>query len=495
MKSTFIPSFSTSFIVFLHRKYPHQTSTFLSVILSLSLLPYISQSFAQDNTAFSQRPDPYGQTWNQQVTPNPAGQNKTTTADGRLTLRSYYSGDSSQTYQSPTVVLSFLEADIHLQNLTQSKLSLDLDSTFILDVTEAHERRFGETERLDQIRNLALTQPLGQLKLSFGRRLVTEAGNAWVDGIDIRYHFNQKQSSVGFYGGLSPDRFDRSLTLDYQALGTYLTIHRSGLDLNFAYNLLLYQAQLDRQFLHQRTHYKVTDGLFFSNYLILDFGDSPQITTFLSTIDYTPIKALNFSINLTQYTLEQYRNQFIYRDIIEPNQVLLLGNEVIDLTYQRLRFSTSWRVTEDLRPYLSTELKSRAQDGRKAYFYTLGASHQNLFGSKIETDLQIQWAQNFKAEHLIIALSMHRDLSSLFSIDARFTSFNGETLDEVTDRNLLFKEAQTIYLMGVTLLSRLSKSHHLLVTYDLVHESEVADYKSDDALSIHTLSFFYSYLY
>ena len=457
------------------------------------LMPCLS--FAQEQF-ISSRPDPYGQTWGNTTPIQVKSTSQATNADGRLTLRSYLSKDSSETYDSPTVALSFLEADVHLQNLTSSQLSLDLDSTFILDITAANERRFGETERFDQVRNLSLTQPLGKLTLSFGRRLITEAGNAWTDGLELSYNFDKQKSKLGIYGGLSPDRFDRSLTLDYQAMGSFITVHRSGLDLNFAYNLLLFKGKLDRQFIHQRTHYKLIDGLFFSNYFIADFADEPQITTLLSTLDYTPIKPLNLALNYTQYTLEQYRNQFIYRDVIEPNQVLLLGNEVIDLTYQRLRFSSSWRFNTSLRSYLSTELKSRAQDGRKAYFYTLGTHEQNLFNTKIDIDFQIQWAQNFKAEHLIIAMHLHRDLSQYFSLDARLTSFSGETLDdELTDRQILFKEAQRIYLLGFTLLSRMNKSHHLLASYDLVHESEIADYKSDESLSIHTFTFFYSYLY
>ena len=45
---------------------------------------------------------------------------KPASADGRLTLRNYVSGDNSETYKSPTVILSFLEADLHLKNLTES---------------------------------------------------------------------------------------------------------------------------------------------------------------------------------------------------------------------------------------------------------------------------------------------------------------------------------------------------------------------------------------
>lgn len=467
---------------------------------------YCSNSYAQDynDSITRQRSDAFGlnspahvNIENTYTIPRqtPRSSRHKTSADGRLSLRNYVSGDSSQTYESPTLFLSFLEADLHLKDITSSGLRLDIDSTFILDVSQANERRFGETERFDQVRQLALSQNFGALKLSFGRRLITESGNAWVDGIDLKYHLKKSYTAIGIYGGLSPDRFDRSLTLDYQALGLYVEYQKRPLSLNLAYNVLLFEGSLDRQFLYQRTHYRIIEGLFASNYLILDFVDEPQITTFLSTLDYTPIKALNLSINLSQYSLEQYRNQTIYRDIIEPNQALILGNEVINLSYQRLRLSGAWWFNPKLRSYVSTELKSRAQDGRQAYIYTAGINHTDLLNSKIDLDLQLQIAQNFRTDTIIVALSARRDLGSQFSLDARLSSFSGELLDDGTDRQGLFNEAQRIFLFGVSAIGRITRAHQVLATYDGVYESEIADYKSDEAITIHTLSFFYSYLY
>lgn len=476
--------------------------------ISMALLLSFVQSITDQrvcaetvNPSFS-RPDAYGQSaiTYPKTTVRPFAQTnarsqKNASADGRLSLRNYVSTDSSETYETPTLILSFLEADLHLKDLNSSGLRVDLDSTFILDISQANERRFGETERFDQIRNFSITQPLGSFTLSLGRRLITKAGNAWVDGLDARYHFNRRQSSIGVYGGLSPDRFDRSLTLKYQALGGYVSHHQDRLDLSAAYNLILNQGELDRQYLYQRTHYRLVEGLYLSNYLILDFVDDPQVTTFLSTLDYTPIKSLNFSLNLTQYSLEQYRNQAIYRDVVEPNQALILGNEVVDLTYQRLRVSASWRINRLFRPYISTELKSRAQDGRRAFIYTTGLNHQNLFSSKVDVDFQIQFAENFRTDTLIIALSLRRDLTSTLSLDARVTSFSGEMVDGGTDRQALFNEAQRIYLFGLSVVGRLTKAHQILATYDSVYESEIADYKSDESITIHTFSLFYSYLY
>ena len=489
--------------------WPTQLSA-LGVIIILILSQYtpsLAQRYSDDDEiyqgsdAFGTRPPSEQPSFNNiarsqyirsRRSPNP---NTQTSADGRLTIRNYISGDTSQTYNSPQLYLSFLEADLHLKDITSSGLSLDLDSTFILDISQANERRFGETERFDQVRQLILTQKFDHLTLSFGRRLISESGNAWVDGLDIKYHFDQKHTAVGFYGGLSPDRFDRSLTLDYQALGLYLDHQKKPLSFSLAYNLILLQGELDRQFLYQRTHYKIAEGLFATNYLILDFVDEPQITTFLGTVDYTPIKALNLIINLSQYSLEQYRNQTIYRDIIEPNQALILGNEIINLTYQRLRLSGAWWFNNKLRSYLSTELKSRAQDGRKAYIYTAGINQSNLLNSKVDLDIQLQIAQNFRTDTVIVALSLRRDLGSQFSIDGRLSSFSGELLDDGTDRQALFEEAQRIFLFGLSAVGRITRSHQVLATYDGVYESEIADYKSDEAITIHTLSFFYSYLY
>ena len=153
---------------------------------------------------------------------------------------------------------------------------------------------------------------------------------------------------LGVYGGLSPDRFDRSLTVDYQALGVFFDWQRQTFDLSLAYNVLLYQANMDRNYLYQRTHIKLMKGLFFSDYLIVDLLDQIDVTTFLSTIDYTPIEAFNIALTASRYSLEQYRNQAIYRNIIEPNQALILGNESINLVYHRLRLSASLQINKNI---------------------------------------------------------------------------------------------------------------------------------------------------
>ena len=416
-------------------------------------------------------------------------------ADGRLTARSYVSGDNSETYDTSTISISFIEAGLQARDLTRHGLKLNLDSTFIVDLTQANERRFGETERFDQIRQFSLTQPLGEINVAVGRRLIFQAGNAWVDGLDIMVNFDKKRSYVGVYGGLSPDRFDRSLTLDYQAMGVYVGTHRQGLDLSGAYNLILFEGDLDRHYLYQRAHWKVLEGLFLSSYLIIDLVNDPQVTTLLSTLDYSPTSTLNFTISFTQYALEQYRNQAVYRDVIEPNQALILGNEVINLTYQRVRLSSSVRLAKVWRQYVMVELKSRAQDGRKAQVYTTGITNDDVLGTGIEVDLRTQFAQQFKTDNLIVALTARKDLSSWLSLDGRVTSFNGETLDDNTDRQRIFSESQKIYLFGVSLVSRFSKAHQLYLTYDSIYESEISDYKSDEAIMIHTLSIAYSYLY
>ena len=110
-------------------------------------------------------------------------------------------------------------------------------------------------------------------------------------------------------------------------------------------------------------------------------------------------------------------------------------------------------------------------------------------------DLRVQIAQNFRADHMIFALTLRRELFDSLSVDARLSHFTGESLDEGTDRQRLFSEAQELYVLGVSVVGRLSRSHHILLSYDGVYEAEIADYKSDEPIMIHTTSLFYSYLY
>ena len=414
--------------------------------------------------------------------------------DGRVSVRSYVSGDTGKIVERPLIQMSFMETDFHGRSLTSSGLGLDLDATFILDVHQLNERRFGETERFDQVRQLYVTQPIGALTVHLGRRLLSYSGNAWVDGLEAKYRLSE-ELSIGGYGGLSPDRFDRSLTLDYQAAGIYLDLQKSVVDISLAYNTLFFQGELDRHFIYQRTHYSLTKGLFLSNYLILDLIDSPDITTLLSTIDWTPTSPLNIALTFSRYSLEQYRNQAIYRNIIEPNQALILGNEVIDLVYNRLRFSTSLRFRQIYYHYQMIELKTRAQDGNNAFLYTVGLRNEDVLGSGTELDLRGQFMQNFRSDSLILSVTARKDFSRYLSVDARVTSFKGRTLDQNIDRLRVFDEAQNIYLVGATIMSRALQGHIFMLSYDGVYETELQDLKSDEALFIHTGMFKYTYLF
>ena len=174
-----------------------------------------------------------------------------------------------------------------------------------------------------------------------------------------------------------------------------------------------------------------------------------------------------------RYSLEQYRDQTVYRNIIEPNQALILGNEVIDLVYRRARFSASLRVNRSLYHYQMLEYKWRAQDGREALLYTIGAREEDLFSSGVELDAQAQLMDGFRADTLILSLTARRDLGQYLSVDARAVHFTGRTLDLNTDRLRIFDEAQEIYLIGAALFWRPSKSHHVIASYDGVYELEV----------------------
>ncbi|MCA9545266.1 MAG: hypothetical protein KC613_12770 [Myxococcales bacterium] len=414
--------------------------------------------------------------------------------DGRVSLRGYYSADSAG--YTP-VGITFLETDAKVTGLTELELGLLLDATFILDATEANERRFGETEGIGQVRQLHVEQPrlLGRFDLSFGRKLLFEAGNAWVDGLDAEVWFDRRRASLGVYGGLSPDRFDRSLTPDYQAAGVYGTFHRDGLDLSAAYNALLFEGELDRHWAFNRAHWKAGDGLFLSSYLVVDFAERAAVTTWLGTVDYTPIPAVNLALNLSRYSIEQFRNQAVYRNVVEPNQALILGDEIIDLVYNRARLSASLRVWRTVYHYQSLELKQRSQDGRDSFLYTVGIRDDDLAGTGLRVDLSGQLVNNFLSDSYLVSLDLARDLAGQLGLGARLTWFDGRTVGRATERGRTFDEAQQVVLMGVGVNWRLSQSHHLDAWYDGIYEAELQDARNAENLFIHTGMLRYSWLY
>lgn len=413
--------------------------------------------------------------------------------DGRLSLRGLYSADDSG--DNPAVGMSFLEADARADDVTGTGLRLALDATFLLDVTRAEERRFGRTESFDQVRQLYAEQPevLGRLDIAVGRRLILEAGHAWVDGGDVRLHLDEGRSRVGVYGGLSPDRHDYALTTRYQATGAYATLQREGLDAAVAFNALLRDGHPDREWAFNRIHYRIAPGLFVASYLIVDFAERPAVTTLLASVDYTPVPALNLALNYSRYAVEQYRDQTIFHDVIEPNQALLLGDEVVDLVYDRVRFSAGLRFHGRWYHYQSVEFKSRTQDDRDAWFYTIGLRNEDLFGAGTRVDLGTTLANNFQSDSYVVALLVDQDVGDTLGLSGRFTWFDGRTVGRTTDRGRLFDEAQRIVLMGGAVSWRPHPAHQIDLDYDGVYEAELQDVRNQENLFIHTWMGRYAY--
>ena len=198
-----------------------------------------------------------------------------------------------------------------------------LDARFLLDHTEVNERRFGVTETVSRPRQLYVEEPrlIPHLEFSVGRRLISAAGNAWVDGLVLHHRVNS-QVRIGLYGGLRPDPYDYSIAQEYQTFGIYSTFRTRGHSADLGANVILNDG-LDRQYVSARTHNQLHENLYLSLYSIVDTLDGPD-TTFLGTLDYTPVERLNLILNYTRYSLEEYRNRKIYRNVTRLNQPLFL---------------------------------------------------------------------------------------------------------------------------------------------------------------------------
>ncbi|MCA9538388.1 MAG: hypothetical protein KC620_05840 [Myxococcales bacterium] len=415
-----------------------------------------------------------------------------TKLDGQISLRGLYSADNAD---GPAVGILFLDTDAAADGLTTLGLRLGLDATFLLDATDARERRFGQTESIDQVRQLYVEQPelFGVLDVAVGRRIIRESGNGWVDGVDAELNLSP-EATVGLYAGLSPDPIDYSLTLERQAGGVYGTWRNGRFDVEGGYNAEVKDKQLDRHYAFNRMHLRVTDRLVVATYLIADFAVEPDVTTLLGSVDYTPIDPVNLTLNVSRYSTQQYRDRVIYRNVIEPNQALILGDEVIRNVYDRARLSASLRLGRWYH-YQSVEYKHRSQDDRHAWLYTIGLRDDDLFGLGTRADLQAQIRNNFQSDSALIALDLEQDLSSTFSVNARVTFFDGRTIDVETEQARAFDEAARVLLMGLTLDWRASRSHRFDLSYDGVYEAELQDARNQGDLFVHTVMGRYRWLF
>ncbi|MEE2787378.1 MAG: hypothetical protein VX589_08570 [Myxococcota bacterium] len=428
-----------------------------------------------------------------QVLPSAAETPQKASVDGRLSNRALYSWDNGDASQQ--VLIAFFETDVRAQNLTSWSTGLVLDATFIGDLTEANERRFGETETIQRVRQLYIIHPgiAGRLDVSVGRRLITEAGNGWVDGVDTRYRLSPGMH-LGLYGGLRPDQNDFSVTTDYQTAGTYFTMRLRRFDADIAYNAVVKDG-LDRQFVFFRTHAKLAEKLFVSTYAVADLQENSDLTTVIGTVDYSPTQPLNLTLTYSRYSLEQYRDTVIYRNVIEPNQALILGDEIINLVYNRLRLTSSARFWRRFYVYQSVEYKRRSQDNLDAWLYTIGARDDDFMGWGTRVDVRSTFRNNFRSDSWLLALDVDHDLTRSVSVNLRATRFDGRTIDRLSERGRTFDEAQRIFLIGGGLYWRASRSHLFTFDYDGIYETDLVDQRNDIALFIHTMMTRYAYYF
>ncbi len=428
--------------------------------------------------------------------------------DGRVALRTLFSDDGLEiTERAQAVFIAFLETDAEVMNLTDGGLTLALDGTFVLDATDTRERRFGKTESLDQIRQAYVEQPdlFGVLDVVAGRRLIAEAGNAWVDGLELRLNIFDT-AVAGVYGGLAPDPIDYALDLDRQATGAYVGFRNERIDASAAYNVEFntrgpeaYRGEvrpepdlLDRQFAFGRVHLKIVEGLYIATYAVVDMATEPQITTLLGSIDYKPSSRVELGVNVSRYALAQYRDEIIYQNIVEPNQALILGDEVLDLSYDRARLWVGLRFGPRYH-YQSIEYKQRSLDGQDSWHYTIGLRDDDLFGLGTRADIQTQLRDNFVSDSVLIALNLQHDVTSKITLDGRFTWFDGQSVDN--ERARAFDEAQRVLIMGLSAYWRISRQHQVDLMYDGIYETELQDARNDGSLFIHTAMGRYNFLF
>jgi hypothetical protein len=408
--------------------------------------------------------------------------------DGRFSTRTVYSTDNGVVERQ--ILISYIDVDLLGKNLTDSGLELELDSTLIWDDTEANERRFGRTESIQRIREANLSHRFmgSSLKLSAGRILIPESGNAWVDGANAEVEVT-KGTRLGLYGGLRPLPLTFAPSTDYQTTGTYFK-YRDGsrLELDGGYNLV-FRGGLDRQSVFQRSHFRPNKVLSIFNYMTFEASDSPDFSTLLAGVHLKPNKRVTVSLNASRYSVEQYRNTVIYQNVIEPNQILLLGGEVVDLVYNRIRLSVSSRFKRRYYVYQLLELKHRSQDGRQGALYTTGVRDDDLWG--LSLDLRGTIERGYQSDTWILAYQLNGDVGRYLSWQTHGTIVDSRTIDRYTERGRTFDEAQRIYLLGGLVNTRIARLHILSLAYDAIVETELQDARNQNALLVHTGMFRY----
>lgn len=420
---------------------------------------------------------------------------------GRASLRGYYSTDNA-TLDYPEPAFVFLDTDVRANNLTEGGLRLVLDSTFILDQNKSNERRFGETEEVVRARSFYLAQPVlgGDVEVAVGRRLIFEAGNAWVDGADVELSLAaNRKATLGVYGGLSPDPYDTAFNTEYQAAGLYSTFSMEGLDVALAANSILRDGTQIRQFAFNRLHLKMAEGLYASSYLVVDFIEDPNVATYLGTIDYTPTQPLNLMLTYSHFSLADFSDPGVYRNVLEPNQRDALGLRPLDLAYDRVRFQASLNFGTSYYHYQAVEYRTRDQGQNRgsdeAWQYIIGLRDNDLFGVGARADLQAMVLNNFVSDSYTLLLNLEHDLGSWLTASGMASYFTGRTIGRAAGQSRTFDEEQTLYTFQGGLFIRPNRNHQIDLTYEGLYEADVQDLRNTEPLLIHTINAAYNYFF
>ena len=203
-----------------------------------------------------------------------------------------------------------------------------------------------------------------------------------------------------------------------------------------------------------------------------------------------PTRQLTLSLNVSRYAIEQYRNAVIFQNVVEPNQALILGNEVINLVYNRARLSLSYRFLKRYYLYQMLEVKHRSQDGRQGALYTMGVRDNDFIGN-LAFDIRGTVERGYQSDTWLLATQIDGDIGRQWSWEVHSTVVDSRTIDRFTERGRTFDEAQRIFLIGGVLHTRIARLHQLSMTYDFVIETELQDARNQDQLQVHTGMFRY----
>jgi hypothetical protein len=221
--------------------------------------------------------------------------------------------------------------------------------------------------------------PEEKFKISAGRQYIYELYNTIVDGLDIKYSF-ENGMGVGVFGGNAPDKFTYDFSTKFRSVGGYTFYKNDKYKVQFGYENLTYEGTTDREYFSLKLFSTLNDKTRFnviSATSINQITNNFEIENVNMNLLYAHTKNLRFNLYYNFYnTIRFFESSKIFFDRIDLDENFFLSSN----SQTRVGLRADYKLTKKLKIYGSTVYQVREIDDKDSLRLTAGIRKRDLYG-------------------------------------------------------------------------------------------------------------------